>query len=183
MKTRTLLLASLLAAGLASAQPSAQPPQDSGPQYLYLRTPANAVTARVTPQGITSPEFQVNLSPNAVRGRAFGRPVDLSLNTDKNEITGIFGQGPVNLRLKDEGTYIEADGMFGGQISNLRLSNEELTGTVGRCSYQLRVEGKQYQGSRSCGSGVESPVVVTIPPALTQSNEQLIAALALLLAQ
>jgi hypothetical protein len=153
------------------------------PQYLDLRTPGSAVTARVTPQGITSPELQLDVSPTTLRGRAFGRPVDLTLKQDQNSITGMYGMSPVNLRLKNNGVAIQANGMFAGQLSNLKLSKEELSGTVGRCSYQLKAKDQQYEGSRSCGFGLENPVSVSIPPALAQSNEQVIAALSVLLAQ
>ena len=174
MKTSALVTLGLLAGSTALAQ---QPTQ-----YLDLRTPANALTVRVTDDGLSSPQFQLGVDDAGLRGRAFGLPVNISLGEGK--IGGIYGRGPVNLKVKEEGDTLEARGTFGGQLTNFKIGPKALTGTVGRCSYQLTAsQGDRYQGYRSCGYGLETPVILSIPPAVADSDERLMAVLSVVLAQ
>ncbi len=173
MKTSRLIALTLLAGGTALAQPG---------QYLDLRTPASSLTARASEDGLTSPQLQLGLTDDAVRGRAFGLPVNISLGDKK--VGGIYGRGPVDLTLKEENDTLEARGTFGGNLTHFKVSPKALTGTVGRCSYQLTAtEGARYQGYRSCGRGLETPVSLSIPPAIASDDERLIAALSIVLAQ
>ncbi|MBU8895781.1 hypothetical protein DRW03_20830 [Corallococcus sp. H22C18031201] len=184
MKTSTLLVASLLL-GAAPALAKDHPKSDDAAQsqYLTLRTPRQDITAKVTPTDISSPQFQLGMDSNSMRGRAYGRTVDLSLNQEKGEVTGSFGQSPVNLKVTENANTLEAKGFFAGQPSNLKISPDTLTGTVGRCSYQLKQQDALYQGSRSCGRGVENPVSVSIPPLIADSSARAVAALSVLLSK
>ena len=152
-------------------------------QYLDLRTPNASLTARVTGSGLSSPDLQLGFTEDALRGRAFGRPVNVTLGDDR--IGGIYRGGPVDIRLTETGDTLEARGSFGGQLTNIKLNPQGLTGTVGRCSYQLKAapQADRYQGSRSCGYGVENPVTLSIPPAIAESDEQLVATLSIVLGQ
>lgn len=164
---------------LASAPALAEAPT----QYLDLRTPATALTARVTRDGLSSPELQLGITEKEVRGRAYGEPIELSLK--EGHVGGVYRGGPVDLRLKEEGTTLEARGSFGGQLTNFQVSPQGLTGTVGRCSYQLKAskEKDRYQGTRSCGAGIENPVFLSIPPAIAENDAKLVATLSIVLAQ
>jgi hypothetical protein len=175
MKTSRLLMFGLLAATPALASEPTQ--------YLDLRTPAASLTARVTKDGLSSPDLQLGLTDTALRGRAFGRPVNIALGDD--HIGGIYLGGPVDLKLKEDGDTLEARGSFGGQLTNFKVSPKSLTGTVGRCSYQLTAAKEQdrYQGTRSCGFGLENPVTLSIPPAIADDDETLAATLSIVLAQ
>ena len=174
MKPPTLVILGLLAGSTALAQ---QPTQ-----YLGLRTPANDFTVRVTEDGLSSPQFQLGLDEEGLRGRAFGYPVNISL--EDGQVGGIYGAGPVNLKVKKEGDALEARGTFGGQLTNFKVGPQGLTGTVGRCSYQLKAsQGDRYQGWRSCGYGLETPVILSIPPAVADGNERLLAVLSVVLSQ
>jgi hypothetical protein len=173
MKTSTLLALGLLAGGTALAEPV---------QYLDLRTPAASLTARVSEDGLSSPQLQLGLSDDAIRGRAFGLPVNITLGEGK--VGGIYGRGPVNLSLKEEDGALEARGTFGGNLTHFKVSPKALTGTVGRCSYELTAaEGDRYRGYRSCGYGLENPVVLSIPPSVASDDARLAATLAIVLAQ
>jgi hypothetical protein len=173
MKTSSLLMLGLLAGAPALAQPT---------QYLDLRTPVTALTARVTESGLSSPQLQLGITDDALRGRAFGRTVNVTLKDDR--IGGIYGAGPVNLKVTENGDTLEARGTFGGQITNFKVSPKELSGTVGRCSYELKASQEdRYQGWRSCGYGLENPVSLSIPPGLADDDEQLMATLSIVLAQ
>jgi hypothetical protein len=175
MKTSRLLLLGLLAGTPALA--------GSPTQYLDLRTPATALTARVTHEGLSSPELQLGLTEDTLRGRAFGGTVNVTLKED--HVGGIYRGGPVDLKLKEEGNALEARGSFGGQLTNFKVSPQAITGTVGRCSYQLKAAQEQdrYQGTRSCGFGIENPVTLSIPPAIAANDSRLVATLSIVLAQ
>ncbi len=170
---RALGTAALLALGAAVAQEQAQ--------YLTLRTPQAAITARVTENSVTSPDVQVSSDGKNLRGRAFGQVVFLSLDGDG--VGGTVGSQLARLSVENENGVTEARGTFAGNLTHLRLSHEGLTGTVGLCGYNLKAaEDGSYQGSRSCGGPPERPVVLAIPPALAQQGPAMtLATLALLM--
>lgn len=170
---RALGVASLLALGAASAQGDSQ--------YLYLRTPNAAVTARVDGNSVSGPDVQLSRDGKTLRGRAFGRTVFLGLNGQ--ELGGTVGSELSRLSFEDKNGVTQARGTFYGRIAELNLSSEELTGTVGPCSYDLKITPDEvYMGSRSCGGPPERPVVLAIPPALAQQGPAMtLATLAIML--
>jgi hypothetical protein len=172
---RALGVASLLALGAAGAQ---------GPdQYLSLRTPDAALTARVTGDSVVGPDLSLARDHKTLRGRAFGRVVFLGLNG--NEVGGTVGGELSRLSFENKGNVLEAQGSFAGNLSRLTLSTTGLSGTVGPCSYELEAtEDGGYRGSRSCGGVPERPVVLAIPPALAQQGPAMtLATLALILSE
>ena len=173
MRTSHIFTAALLAASTALAQPV---------QYLDLRTPRVALNARVTATDLTSPDLQIGFSDDALRGRAFGRPLNLTLDTAR--VRGIYGSGPVDLRLTQEDGALRAKGTFGGQLTDFQVTQQTFKGDVGRCSYQLQASAEgRYQGWRSCLAGLENPVSLSIPPTIGNDNARLVATLALILSR
>ncbi|QQR44958.1 hypothetical protein JKA73_02060 [Myxococcus xanthus] len=171
--SRIFTVALFAAAGSAWAQPV---------QYLDLRTPRVALNARVTDRDLTSPDLQVGFSDGSLRGRAFGRPLNLTL--DAARIRGIYGSGPVDLRMTQEEGALRAKGTFGGQLTDFQVTPQTFKGDVGRCSYQLKAsEEGRYQGWRSCLAGLENPVSLSIPPAIGGDDARLVATLALILSR
>jgi len=158
---RALGMTALLAMGTAAAQ--------GGEQYLYLRTPNAALTARVTGDSVSSPDLQLSRDGKTLRGRAFGQTVFLGLNGQ--ELGGTVGRELTRLSFEEKDRVTQARGSFYGRLTELNISDEELTGTVGPCSYELRVtKDGSYVGSRSCGGPPERPVVLSIPPALARQG-------------
>lgn len=154
-------MAALLAAGTAAAQ--------GEDQYLYLRTPNAAITARVTGDSVTGPDVQLSRDGKTLRGRAFGQTVFLGLNGQ--ELGGTVGRELTRLSFENKGGVTHARGSFYGRLAELSISKEALTGTVGVCSYDLKAtEDGGYSGSRSCGGPPERPVMLSIPPALAQQG-------------
>ncbi|HEX8435284.1 MAG TPA: hypothetical protein VF697_09295, partial [Archangium sp.] len=101
---RALGTAALLALGTAGAQ---------GPeQYLTLRTPQAAITARVTENSVVSPDIQVTSDGKNLRGRVFDQVVFLSL--DGKEVGGTVGSQLARLSLQNENGVTEARGTFAG---------------------------------------------------------------------
>ncbi|MCY1017630.1 hypothetical protein [Pyxidicoccus sp. MSG2] len=175
MKTTSILAATLLSGSAALAKPS---------QDLQVRSPQGTFSARVTQQAINGPGLQLEVTPESIHGQSSGRPVDLTLADGR--IHGTVGQAPVDLQLRERTETLELKGTFAGQASELRLSHEELAGNVGDCGYELTIERNRrwYEGRRTCGSGLQSPVTVVIPPELKkETSEQLMSALAIFLSQ
>ncbi|HEX5752700.1 MAG TPA: hypothetical protein VFZ09_41230 [Archangium sp.] len=166
-------MTALLAMGTAAAQ--------GWDQYLYLRTPNAAITARVTGDSISSPDLQLSRDGKTLRGRAFGQTVFLGLNG--KELGGTVGRELTRLSFEDHDGVTHARGSFYGRVSELNISAEELTGTVGACSYDLKAtKDGSYVGSRSCGGVPERPVILDIPPALAkQGTAMTLATLGLIL--
>jgi hypothetical protein len=159
---RALGVAAALALGTAATAQQEE-------QYLTLRTPQSAITARVTGDGVTSPDIQLTRDGQELRGRMFGQVVFLGLGA--NSVGGTVGGQLARLNLQEKEGVTEARGNFLGTLMNLSLGPQALTGTVGRCGYDLKVtpEGT-YQGSRSCGGTPQRPVVLSLPPVLTQQG-------------
>jgi len=173
MRTSHLFTAALLSASAALAQPA---------QYLNLRTPRIALNARVTDRDLTSPDLQLGFGNDSLRGRAFGNPVNLTL--DAARVRGIYGSGPVDLRMTQEEGGLRAKGTFGGQLTDFEVTPQTFKGDVGRCSYQLNASAEgRYQGWRSCLAGLENPVSLSIPPAIGHDDARLVATLALVLSR
>jgi hypothetical protein len=170
---RTLGTATLLVLGAAAAQGDVQ--------YLYLRTPNAAITARVDGDSVSGPDLQLSRDGKTLRGRAFGRTVFLGLNGQ--ELGGTVGSELSRLSFEEKDGVTQARGTFYGRIAELNLGKEGLTGTVGPCSYELKVNDDAiYMGSRSCGGPPERPVVLSIPPALVEQGPAMtLATLAILL--
>jgi hypothetical protein len=169
---RVLATGALLALGTAAAQ---------GDEYLYLRTPNAAISARVTGDSVVGPDLQLARDGKTLRGRAFGQTVFLGLNG--KELGGTVGSELTRLSFEDRDNALEAQGTFHGSLARLRITSEGLSGTVGACSYDLKAtQGGDYMGSRSCGGPPERPVILSIPHALTdQGAAMTLATLALFL--
>ncbi|NTX10047.1 hypothetical protein HUA74_28010 [Myxococcus sp. CA051A] len=177
MKTPRLLAFGLLACGSALAAPAA-------PSSLNLKTQDRSVTVGVTDDNLSGPDIQLSFDDDAdaVRGQAFGRPVNLTLENDT--IRGTYGQGPVNVKVTDTNDTLDAVGTFGGKLTNFQVSPQQITGTVGACSYELLItRPHRYEGARTCGTKLDRSVSLTIPPSLADEDEELVTALSILLAQ
>ncbi|WP_141324680.1 hypothetical protein [Myxococcus sp. AB025B] len=171
-----------LALGLLASAPVLA--ANSPDQYLDLRTRERAVSLRVTEDNLSGPQLQLYFGDDAVRGRAFGRPVNLQVEDDT--VKGIYGQGPVDLKVTEDGDMLEAVGTFGGQLSNFRVSPDQIAGNIGRCSYELVTKSKSkdlYTGWRTCGGRLDNAVTLSIPPALAEDDAGLVTALSIVLAQ
>jgi hypothetical protein len=105
------------------------------------------------------------------------------LGLNGKELGGTVGRELTRLSFEDEGGVTHARGSFYGRVSELNISAEELTGTVGACSYDLKAtKDGSYVGSRSCGGVPERPVILDIPPALAkQGTAMTLATLGLIL--
>ena len=175
---RALGMAALLVLGPAAAKDRS--PEDER-TYLYLRTPQNAYTVQVVDNTLTSPDFQLSYSDGELRGRAFGRVVFLRVGEDS--VGGTVGSQLARLQLKEQDGGTHVQGNFLGTLVNLDLGPQGLSGTVGRCGYDLKATPDgTYEGSRSCGGIPQRPVLLAIPAHLTEQGTPLtVTTLAMLL--
>ena len=155
----------------------------SSPDSLYLHSTDAVIEARVDPNEIVGPAMQVNRYPDAMRGRVFNRPFETHWTAQ--EVTGQINGRPVQLHLDQQGDEVHAKGLWGGRLSDFRLSPEMIEGSVGNCGYSLRVQDNLYQGFRSCHhQRVDQPVVVQLPQNLQNSPMgEKVASVSILLAQ
>jgi hypothetical protein len=154
-------MATLLTLGTASAEGKRQ--------YVYLRTPRAAHTARVTADSVSSPYLRLSRDGKTLRGRAFGRVVFLGLNGQ--ELGGTVGRELTRMSFEERDGILQARGSFYGYPAELTLGADFLTATIGVCSYELMLtRDGDYQGSRSCGGLAQRPILLAIPPALARQG-------------
>lgn len=159
--------------------PEARPSARDATQFVLHAPSSGAISARAaaTPQGgtLTGPQIQVQWDAQRVEGRAFGQAVSFSVA--QGQISGLYGGAPVRLQVSESDDRLHVRGLFGGQISNLRVSTAKVEGTIGRCSYDLAEFDGLYQGFRRCaGRGAAEPVWMTVPDALTGLPNAVVAA-------
>ncbi|WP_437668929.1 hypothetical protein [Sorangium sp. So ce131] len=194
---RLLLVLSLsLAAGCGST-PSA--PGDyaargdifsaAGPsEFLLVSARGEIVSADVEPGQVVGPDVNLGLydhgkpgrpgderAEQAIRGIAFNRAVSVAATGQR--AAGVVGAMPLELTVTRAEAGLRARGLLAGALSDYRLDERQLTGVVGRCSYDLARAGRVYEGSRSCG-GQPHRVTVLVPRALSAPSSWGDAALA-----
>lgn len=143
---KRLLLAALALAPLAA-------PLAAGNEDLALHTPSTSLTAQLRPDGVMSPQLQLTFAPDRVRGRAYGGALDARLAPQR--VNGELGANRIDLRLSPPDKPLEFRGLVGTVQSSVKVTPEQVRGRVGTCDYDLKGQGGQYDGFRSCGGAVE----------------------------
>lgn len=164
----TRMLWALAVMGLAGcAHGGFQTPRgtDSGGEYFSMRTEEGVAEARVTRDEISGPELQLTRYDDSLRGRAFGRTVELYWREDmvRGSVSGSGSSLPVDLIVEQEEDLIEIRGLYNGRQGTLTLKPGILEGTMGACTYGLRSDGGAYFGQATCG-GVPIQTVLSLPP-------------------
>ena len=163
LRLRSAFVASSLL--LASCATSSKLQTSSGPEQTFSMSGGGTETsATISADGAEGPQVNVGRydGGKTLRGTAFNRPLELSVDEGAGTATGVWGQIPMNLNVTEEGDTLKAQGLIAGQPSSFTASKERIDGAMGPCSYDLRRNGEVYNGSRSCGSGL-SQVTVRFP--------------------
>ncbi|MFT3771286.1 MAG: hypothetical protein QM820_38210 [Minicystis sp.] len=194
--TRWVLAAAamVLGAGCGVVEPAAYPEappwqaEESEPidvvNTFALRTDSGtAVVLHVTSSEILGPDVSlerfVEGSGVSIRGRAFGRPVDLEAHD--GVVQGIIDGRPVSLAVERHDSAIHFDGIVRAEPSSFAIGARAAQGTIARCSYELTRVELGYEGRRSCG-GPSAHVWLRLPMALDSwGDEERAAVLAILL--
>jgi hypothetical protein len=133
---------------------------------MSVHSPSRVTSARVTSTGLQGPLTSVDFYGDELRGRLDGSPVSLQADDVGMRVSGILGEQPVHLRIHPTPQGLHVGGLLGGSLSEYDIGPTALRGKIGRCSYDLRWTGEDYEGRRECADGNIEPVVVQEPPAL-----------------
>jgi hypothetical protein len=178
----SLALAPPLAAACGAAPGADYPARGdifdaAGPsEFILLTARGELVSADVEPGRVVGPDVNLGVyaadGEHAVRGIAFDRAV--SVTATGVGATGIVGAMPLQLSVTRAEAGLRARGLVAGALSDYRLDDRQLTGRVGRCSYELTRTGRTYEGPRSCG-GQPHHVTVLLPRGLSSWNDAALA--------
>lgn len=154
-----LLSAPILLMGLACASSSKAKLQTtaSGPEQRFTMVGSGLqTTALISKGGAQGPEIDVGRYDDGktIRGKVNGRVLDLSVTGTHAQ--GIWGSGPINLDVDEQGDQLRMNGLVAGRPSSWTASAEAIQGTIGFCAYDLKRQGEAYVGSRSCAGGINS---------------------------
>jgi hypothetical protein len=115
------------------------------------------IAARVGARDIVGPEVNVaryhEPEGGAMRGKAFGLPVNLAIGEGK--VTGLVGTQPVDVTVTREGRALRVEGIVRGSPSSFRIDPRSVNGRLGRCSFELARDRDVYTGRRACGGASE----------------------------
>lgn len=169
LMTRTLWpVAVLVLLGCSHGGFQAPPGSDSGGEYFSMRTEDGVAEARVSRSEVSGADIQLTRYESSLRGRAFGRSVELYWSEDqvRGSVTPTDGQTrPIDLIVEQEDDLIEIRGLYAGRQGTMTIKPGVLEGTMGACTYGLRSDGGAYFGQTTCG-GVPVQTVVSLPPIL-----------------
>jgi len=153
----------------------------SSQDEIQVHAGDRVVEAKIAGDKLFGAQVQVQRYGSELRGRAFNTAVQLEFNPGK--VTGQVGSRPVNLQVRQNGDGVDVNGLFAGNLSNLRIRPTALSGRMGRCDYDLTLAGTHYEGWRRCdGEGVPVPASLQLPEALASlSDSEQVAILGLVL--
>jgi hypothetical protein len=189
MATRALpvVAAFLLAVGCAHAPAATAPAPDWGiarastTDTFEIGGQADHWGVRVTNDEIlgVQPDFALARTDGEIRGRAVGVPVVVGFHEDEG--VGVYRGAPFQVKVERTPAGLLVNGLVGGAISSFEVSADRINGRIGSCGYDVRWDGREYSGSRGCGSRIE-PVSVSLPATMAGwSDVEVAGALGLLL--
>jgi hypothetical protein len=162
----------LLAAAAALAGCASGPETGGGAGGdIILEVAGQATSARLEGGELTGPQLSLAIDQNAMRGRAYGAVVDVSLK--ENQVTGLFGGQQLNLQLqRHEAEGFRAQGTLAGALSDFTFTPDALEGSVGPCSYSLRRAGGglAYSGQRNCAGTRLTPTRLSFPAGFAERD-------------
>jgi hypothetical protein len=108
----------------------------TGGDEFISRGGGTATTARISESGLVGPTIQMGRYGNALRGRAFGAPIEVSWNAER--VVGLTGGAPVNLRYqRGPDGILRLDGMYAGNLTHLAIGADGVTGYIGPRDFAL----------------------------------------------
>ncbi len=158
----------LVASSCASTGKPVLQTASSGPEQRFTMVGSGfQTTALISKQGAQGPQTDVGRYDDGktIRGTANGQIIDMSVTGTR--ASGIWGPGPINLEVAQQGDQLRMNGLVAGRPSSWTASTEAVQGNIGFCAYDLRRQGDVYVGTRSCARGV-SPVNVQFPSTILE---------------
>lgn len=156
---------------------------DSSGHFVLRSQGGSGVEVLIADGNITGPSVSVTryqtASDHALRGTAFGSPVDVAIAGSK--ANGMVGSGPLDLSTERRQGKIHISGLVGGLTTDFEVNMKVLHGKIGQCNYDLTWNGKAYEGTQGCGSSAGA-VMVSVPTTLGKwSDPELGACLSILM--
>lgn len=172
MRTRSLIGPSGLALALALAFVgcgSGQPPRAPGEvdQYVTLVVRGATNQAKLEGNELYGPRVRLTFFSDGIRGVIDDQLASFDVR-EGGKIVGTVGGQPVDLYVKQGPDWVTVNGLFRGQLSDLRVSADSIQGNAARCGYTLRAQGTDpgvFVGRRSC-RGMPEDATLSLPPAL-----------------
>jgi len=156
------------------------------PGVVLRSTRRTILAARVDDAGILGIGINIGRYQDAgdrsLRGHVFGQRVDLQVA--EGRVSGfVSGTLAVDVSSTREQGTLHVRGLVRGRAAEYRLDEQRLSGTLGRCRYDLARSGDQhYQGEVHCDGQSHHVVRLKLPPELDRwTDPEVGAALGLLL--
>lgn len=142
--------------------------------------PVNGLQASLYSHGLYGPNVSLQRGKAFYRGQMMNRVVDLGWN--EGNVLGMVDSMPTQLTWTPEGDGVRIRGLYGGKLSNLKVTSETIEGTFAGCDYSLRAAGRGYEGRALCLGGFDQEAEVQLPPDLgVRSEGEQVALVALIL--
>jgi hypothetical protein len=163
----------VLALGCASAPPPNVPPPvwafasatPSSGKELRMRTQERYIQVSIEGDSIFGATWSLKHGGTYIRGFGPGQTA-VQIGLKGTHAEGNIRNAPltVDLQPRDNGVT-QVSGLFGGVLSDFKISPQIFQGKLGPCSYDLAFDGKRYEGRASCNgritlTSLELPVVM-----------------------
>jgi hypothetical protein len=163
---RSVLWAGLLAGtGCAGMFVPVEQQPDFG-QYFTMSMLGNTEQAKLEGPRLHGADLEVSRTAAGFRG--VGRSGAVDLHAQGGTIAGTVGAGSTELHVEVEGGGLRIRGRYADKLSDLAVQPERVTGSMGRCHYDLQrahARDPWYEGQRACGGSLVG-VKLALPAAL-----------------
>ena len=134
----------------------------TGSQQIGIRAgTVNGVQASLYNTGLYGPNVAVQRGNLWYRGTLLNKTVDLGWN--REQVFGMVDSAPTALKWAPEGDGLRIVGMYGGKLSNLKVTSQGIEGNIGECGYSLTADRRGYRGRSVCHGGLDQEAEVTLP--------------------
>ena len=141
---------------------------------FVVEAPGRVLPVKVAGDSLTGPVVQAKWSGNSLRGSAFNRPLDLTINGDR--IEGLIAGRQVNVHVTQTASGLRLQGLYGGQPTDITIGQTHIDGHIGMCGYSMNTSGEIYRGTRQCGRAVNGQASLQIPRQLASAPPMRMAA-------
>jgi hypothetical protein len=142
----------------------------SSGKELRMRSGERYIQVSIDGDSIYGPNWSLTHGGTFIRGFGAGRQ-DVQITLKGTHAEGQSLNNPLTVDMKPEengATYIT--GLFAGSISQFSISPTIFAGKLGPCSYDLKFDGKRYEGMSSC-NGLITPTSLDLPVALASRTD------------
>jgi hypothetical protein len=137
---------------------------DSGKE-LRMRSGTRYIQVSIDGSDIFGPNWQLKHGGTFIRGFGAGQQaVQITLKGTHAEGQSLNSPLTVDLKPPENGVT-NVTGLFAGVISQFNISPSIFQGQLGPCSYDLKFNGKRYEGMSTCKGSI-TPTSLELPVAM-----------------